>query len=138
MFVHNYHALKFEKNLQILTFLFQFLNSKLGYLMNCMTTKFFGLLYYSQHRTCVKNLILIAFILLKLLYIKIWKNLQILTFLCFFSIFGLKIKVFDEVYDYLNLLFLFKSLEWLFFIKLWWQKKIIFLQMNNTILQRVK
>ena len=27
--------------------------------------------------------------------------------------------------------------EWLFFIKLWWQK-IFFLQMHNTILQRVK
>ena len=29
-------------------------------------------------------------------------------------------------------------LEWPFFIKLWWQKKIIFLWMHNTILQRVK
>ena len=28
-------------------------------------------------------------------------------------------------------------LEWLSFIKLWWHKKIIFLQMHNTILQRV-
>ena len=25
--------------------------------------------------------------------------------------------------------------EWLFFIKLWWQKKVIFIQMHNTILQ---
>ena len=30
------------------------------------------------------------------------------------------------------------NLEWLFFIKLWWQKKIIFPQIHNTILQRVK
>ena len=29
-------------------------------------------------------------------------------------------------------------LEWLFFLKLWWQKKIIFLQMHNAILQTVK
>ena len=29
------------------------------------------------------------------------------------------------------------NLEWLFFIKLWWQKKMIFLQMRDTILQRV-
>ena len=60
LFVHNYHVLKFEKNLQFLIFFvfffFQFLNSKLGYLMNCMITKFFGLLQYPQHKTCVKNL----------------------------------------------------------------------------------
>ena len=30
------------------------------------------------------------------------------------------------------------NLEWPFLIKLWWQKKIIFLQIHNTILQRVK
>ena len=30
------------------------------------------------------------------------------------------------------------NIEWLFFIKLWWKKKIIFLQMHNTNLQRVK
>ena len=28
------------------------------------------------------------------------------------------------------------NLEWLFFIKLWWQKKI-FIQMHNSILQRL-
>ena len=30
------------------------------------------------------------------------------------------------------------NLERPFFIKLWWQKKIIFLQIHNTILQRVQ
>ena len=30
------------------------------------------------------------------------------------------------------------NLERLFFMKLWWQKKLSFLQMHNTILQRVK
>ena len=30
------------------------------------------------------------------------------------------------------------NLEWLFFINLWWHEKIIFLQIYNTILQRVK
>ena len=50
---------------------------------------------------------LIAFACLKLMYVKIWKNLQILSFLgCFFPpIFGLKIWVFDEVYAYLILQF---------------------------------
>ena len=28
--------------------------------------------------------------------------------------------------------------ELLFFIKVWWQKKIIFIQRHNTVLQRVK
>ena len=27
------------------------------------------------------------------------------------------------------------NLEWLFFIKLWWQKKIIVIQMHHTIMQ---
>ena len=70
--------------------------------MNCTTTKLFGLLQYFQHKTFVKKVISIAFVCLKLMYVKIWKNLQILTsFSSFFSIFGLKIRVFDEVYDYL-------------------------------------
>ena len=30
------------------------------------------------------------------------------------------------------------NLEWFFFIKLWWQKKIIFLQIHNAILRRVQ
>ena len=34
--------------------------------------------------------------------------------------------------------FIFYNLKWFFFIKLWWQKKIIFLQIHNTILQRVQ
>ena len=47
LLAHNNHVLKFEKTLQqILPFfmILHFLNSKLGYLMNCMTTQFFGLL----------------------------------------------------------------------------------------------
>ena len=47
LFLYNHHVLKFEKNLQLLIvsmFFFQFLNSKCGYLKNCMTTKLFGLL----------------------------------------------------------------------------------------------
>ena len=43
---------------------------------------------------------------------------------------------------YLNLWdtlrFIFGQLRMTFFIKLWWEKKIIFLQMHNTVLQRVK
>ena len=34
--------------------------------------------------------------------------------------------------------FFLDNLEWPFFLKLWWQRKIIFLQMHNTILQTVK
>ena len=34
--------------------------------------------------------------------------------------------------------FIFRQLEMIFFIKLWWQKKKIFFQMHNTIFQRVK
>ena len=37
-------------------FFLQFLNSKLGYLMNSMIIKFFGLLQYPQHKACVKKL----------------------------------------------------------------------------------
>ena len=43
---------------------------------------------------------------------------------------------------YLNLWdifwFIFRQLRMTFFIKLWWQKKNVFLQMHNSILQRVK
>ena len=41
------------------------------------------------------------------------------------------------IYGIFSGLFL-DNLEWLFYIKLWWQKKIFFLQMHNTILQRIK
>ena len=47
-----------------------------------------------------------------------------------------------DISGYLNLWdifrFIFRQLRITFFIKLWWQKKIIFLQIHNTIWQRVK
>ena len=52
------------------------------------------------------------------------------------SIFNL-LNPFTNISGYLNR-FIFRQLRMTFFIKLWWQKKIIFLQMHNTILQRVK
>ena len=68
--------------------------------------------------SCVKKVILIAFVCLTLLCIEIWKNLQILTFFRFlflFSSFGLEIWVFHEVYDclifYFAVIFTAKSLR---------------------------
>ena len=49
---------------------------------------------------------------------------------------------FTDILGYLNLWdifrFIFRQFRMTFFIKLWWQKKNFFLQIHNTIFQRVK
>ena len=56
------------------------------------------------------------------------------------SIFDL-LNLFTNISSYLNLWdifrIIFRQLR-MAFIKLWWQKKLIFLQIHKTILQRVK
>ena len=76
--------------------------------MNCMTTKFSGLLWYFQHKACVKKIHIDSICMSKVnVMLKFKKNLQIFTFLSFFfiSIFGPKIRVLDQVHDYLIILF---------------------------------
>ena len=56
--------------------------------------------------------------------------------------FKLLLSIKNQFLGYLNLWdilrFIFRQLRMIFLHKLWWQKKTIFLQMHNTILQRVK
>ena len=66
-----------------------------------MTTKFFGLLYYSQHRACVKNFILIAFVYQELLHGKIRKKRSKIKECSFFPNFVVKLKGFELTYEYL-------------------------------------
>ena len=70
--------------------------------MNCITTKFFGLLWFSQHRAYVKKIIGGYHLFVHNYHLLKYKKnpLLILTFLGIFSIFELEVRVFDELYGY--------------------------------------
>ena len=56
-----------------------------------------------------------------------------------FLIFQIPLQIYQVILIYGDIFrFIFRQLEMIFFIKLWWQKKKIFVQMRNTISQRIK
>ena len=105
-----YCMLKFEKTSRFwhfLVFVFQFFGLKIRVFDEVyhylVVYDYLNILFCC--RACIKKCNWIPFVCQKLLCVKFWKELQILTFLRIFSIFELKIRVFYEVYAYLILQF---------------------------------